>query len=49
MARGLKKRRGEGESLQEIYFRILNFLVPGVDRSFGPGDHKARRRLVWKI
>ena len=44
-----EKRRGEGESLQESYCRILNFLVPGVDRSFGPGDHRARRRLVWKI
>ena len=21
----------------------------GVDRSLGPGDHSARRRLVWKI
>ena len=25
-----EKGRGEGESLQEIYFWILNFLVPGV-------------------
>ena len=30
MARASEKGRGEGESLQEIYFWILNFLVLGV-------------------
>ena len=30
MARASEKGRGEGKSLQEIYFWILNFLVLGV-------------------
>ena len=40
---------GHGQSLQEIFLDSIFPGAGGVDRSLGPGDHRARRRLVWKI